>query len=206
MLAFSCPVTATSTECPRRISGHTHDSTSLPVSAPLARHLVHEGPVVPQRTEKFCLLLGSAGIHTPSEAKHYLKAVLKYCQCVPMQQAKAGFRWTCAVSCPPLCLQPSQEGRWGQTEEGMSCGARLTPLSGTARRWGKNHTADFEWKNHKPRLSLQSTEKNHQTWALCFLMPGTLRWNGYVKVIPTSSLPLWSMRGGERGPGLILSL
>lgn len=114
MLAFSCPVTATSTECPRRISGHTQDSASLPVSAPLARHLVHEGPVVPQRTEKFCLLLGSAGIHTPSEAKRYLKAVLKYCQCVPMQQAKAGFRWTCAVSCPPLCLQPPQEGRWGQ--------------------------------------------------------------------------------------------
>lgn len=70
----------------------------------------------------------------------------------------------------------------------------------------KNHTEDFEWKNHKPRLSLQSTEKNHQTWALCFLMPGTVRWNGYVKVIPTSSPSLWSMRGGERGPGLILSL
>lgn len=70
----------------------------------------------------------------------------------------------------------------------------------------KNPTEDFEWRNHKPRPSLQSTEKEHQTWTLCSLMPGTLRWSGYVKLIPTSSPSLWSMRGGQKGPGLILSL
>lgn len=35
---------------------------------------------------------------------------------------------------PPLHPQPPQEGGWGQTEEGVSHGATLTPLSGTARR------------------------------------------------------------------------
>lgn len=35
---------------------------------------------------------------------------------------------------PPVHPQPPQEGGWGQTEGGVSHGATLTPLSGTARR------------------------------------------------------------------------
>lgn len=151
--ALSCPVTATSTECPRRISGNTYDYLSSCVY-PL-------GPVVPEKTEKICLFLGSAGSHTPSEAKHYLKVVLKYCQCMPMQHAKAEVRRTGTVSCPPLCPQPAQEGGWGQTEEGVSHGT--TPTLRQCQEIfflheEKKHTEDFEWSNCKPRLSLQSTE------------------------------------------------
>lgn len=35
---------------------------------------------------------------------------------------------------PPWCPQLPQEGGWGQTEEGVSHGGTLTPLSDTARR------------------------------------------------------------------------
>lgn len=50
----------------------------------------------------------------------------------------------------------------------------------------------------KSWISLQSTEKP-QTWALCFLVPWTLRWNGDIKMIPTSSPWLWSTRDVMRG-------
>lgn len=81
-------VTAMSTECPRVSHPLLYLSSCV---CPL-------GPVIPKETVKFCLFLGSAGSHTPSEAIHCLKVVLKYCQHMPMKRAKAGFRWTCIVS------------------------------------------------------------------------------------------------------------
>lgn len=64
----------------------------------------------------------------------------------------------------------------------------------------KNHTEAFWMKKTQtePWISLQSTEKT-QTWALLFLVPRTLRWNGDIKMIAPPSPSLWSTRGVVRG-------
>lgn len=135
---------------------------------------------------------------THLQRQNYLKVVLKYCQCMPMQQAKAGLRWTCTVSCPPPCPQPAQEVGWGQTEEGVSHGT--TPHSQALPGGFFSMRKKVTWKilneeTVSPDFLFSQKKKPTKpepSASLCLA-----HWNGYIKLIPTSSPSLWSMRDGR---------
>lgn len=186
---------ATSTECPRGISGSTHDSPL--VSGPLGQ--------LSQRKEQnpVCswVLQEVTHLQRQNTISRLLWSTASVRPCSKPKQVSDGH-----VLSPVLLCVHSLSRREGRQRKVSHMVPHLPHPQTPPGDQEKNHTEDFERRNCKPRPSLQSIEKEHQTWTLCFLMPGTLRWNGCVKLIPTSSSSLWSMRGGQRAPGLILRL
>lgn len=149
--ALSCPVTATSTERPRRISDNTCDYLSSCVYP--------SGQVVPDKTEKFCLfwvLQKVTHLQRQNTISRLFCSTASVCPCSKPKQISDGHVLSPVLLCVHS-LPRKEDGDRGRCVTWYHPHSKAVPGDFFLHE-EKKHTEDFEWSNCKARLSLQSTE------------------------------------------------